>query len=127
MAEQYPSYVRGKLDVSIEEIQTNNNILYVGSVSSVSSGTLTTIVTVPANGLKFITKILGSAMESGRWEVYVDTVLKMIKRTVDRSVDFDFPTPLRIPATSVVDVKFLHNGPGTGVDADASVLGYAVV
>ena len=128
MADHYPSLIRGKVDVTIDEILSNNSVLVVGTVSNVPASTLTTIVTVPANGLKFITKVLGSGMVSGRWEIYVDNVLKMTKRTVDRAVDFDFPTPLRLEASSVLDVKFYHNDDGVGsIDADASVLGYVAV
>ena len=123
MADHYPSFIRG--EISIEDIQTNNTDLAVGSQINVPAATLTTIVTIPANGLKFITQIICSAIESGRWEVHVDSTKKFVSRTINRTVYFNFSVPFRLEAASVLDVKLYHDGPGAGVDADAAVLGYA--
>ena len=110
--------------ISIDQITSNNRPLYVGSASSVSQNTLTTIVTLPANGIKYITKILCSGEESARWEVYIDSVLKATQRTIDRNVAFDFNLPLKILATEVVDIKAIHFGPGTTSDLNATIFGY---
>lgn len=127
MAEFKPSRVTGDLTVTMEDIVTNNTVIQVGEQNNISQNTQVTVVTVPANGLKFITKIICTGEENARWDVYIDSVRKMTKRTIDRTVDFDFPTPLRLPATSVLDVKVTHHGPDAQADFQASVLGYAVI
>jgi hypothetical protein len=121
-----PLEVTGELIVTVDQINTNNGVLAFGQQISVPAATLTTIVTVPSNGLKYITKVICSGIENARWELYIDNTLKMVKRTINRTVEFDFSIPLKLPATSVLDIKAWHNGPGTGVDLEASVLGYAV-
>ena len=114
-------------DINIDTIETNNRPLYVGAVSGISQNTLTTVVTLPANGIKYITKIYCSGEENGRWEVYIDTVLKVTARTIDRQVNFDFNLPTKILATEVVDIKVIHFGPDTTADFDATIFGYAAI
>ena len=111
--------------VSISDIVTNNSVLYANEEDTVSQNTLTTIVTVPANGEKYITKIICTGVVNARWDVYIDSAWVMTKRTTDRTVDFDFSTPLKLNAHSVLDVKATHHGPDTTSDFQASVLGYA--
>lgn len=127
-----PGYIEGRLasladvtgSVTIDTILTNNTVLYNDEVTTVSQNTLTTIVTIPANGIKYVTKIICTGEENARWEVYLDSVLKMTKRTTDRTVDFDFSTPWKINAASVVDVKAIHFGPDITSDFQASIMGY---
>lgn len=111
--------------ITIDDILTNNSVLYVGAQTAISQNTQVTVVTVPANGEKYITKIICSGVVSAKWDVYIDSVLKMTKRTTDRNVDFDFSTPMKLNAHSVLDVKATHHGPDTTADFSASVLGYA--
>lgn len=110
--------------ITIDQITTNNAVIAVGEVTTVSQNVLTTIVTVPANGIKYITKIICTGEENARWDVYIDSVRRMTKRTTDRTVDYDFPIPLKLAASSVLDVKATHHGPDTSSDFQASVLGY---
>ena len=113
-------------DVTIDTININNRPIIVGTVSGIGVNTLTTVATLPANGIKFISKIFCSGEENGRWEVYIDSVLKATARTIDRQVNFDFNIPLKILATEVVDVKVTHFGPGTTSDFDSTIFGYAL-
>ena len=112
--------------ISIDQITSNNRPVVVGSVSGISQSTLTTVATVPANGIKYITKIICSGEENARWEVYLDSVLKVTKRTINRQIDFDFNLPMKQLAAEVLDVKCIHFGPGTTSDFQCTVMGYTV-
>ena len=126
-----PTYIEGRVasladvsgSITIDQILTNNTVLYQGEETLVPQ-TETTIVTSPANGVKFITKIICTGVVNARWDVYVNSVLAMTKRTTDRTVDFDFSTPWKIAASSVVDVKATHHGPDTTADFVATIMGY---
>ena len=126
-----PTYIEGRVasladvsgSITIDQILTNNTVLYQGEELVVPQ-TETTIVTSPANGVKYITKIICTGVVNARWDVYVNAVLAMTKRTTDRTVDFDFSTPWKIAASSVVDVKATHHGPDTTADFVATIMGY---
>jgi len=126
-----PVYIEGRVasladvtgSITIDQILTNNTVLYQGEELLVPQ-TETTIVTSPANGVKYITKIICTGVVNARWDVYVNSVLAMTKRTTDRTVDFDFSTPWKIAASSVVDVKATHHGPDTTADFVATIMGY---
>ena len=126
-----PTYIEGRVasladvsgSITIDQILTNNTVLYQGEELVVPQ-TETTIVTLPANGIKYITKIICTGVVNARWDVYVNLVLAMTKRTTDRTVDFDFSTPWKIAASSVVDVKATHHGPDTTADFVATIMGY---
>jgi len=126
-----PTYIEGRVasladvsgSITIDQILTNNTVLYQGEELLVAQ-TETTIVTSPANGVKYITKIICTGVVNARWDVYVNSVLAMTKRTTDRTVDFDFSTPWKIAASSVVDVKATHHGPDTTADFVATIMGY---
>ena len=127
-----PTYIEGRVasladvsgSITIDQILTNNTVLYQGEELLVAQDTETTIVTSPANGVKFITKIICTGVVNARWDVYVNSVLAMTKRTTDRTVDFDFSTPWKIAASSVVDVKATHHGPDVTADFVATIMGY---
>ena len=112
--------------INIDEITSNNRPIVTGSVTGISQNTLTTVATVPANGIKYITKIICSGEENARWEVYLDSVLKITKRTTDRQVDFDFNLPMKQLAAEVLDVKCIHFGPDATSNFSATVMGYTV-
>jgi len=119
--------VSGNLTVTLDEIVSNNRPLFVGRQTAVPDDTLTTIVTVPANGIKYITKIMCSGEDSARWEIYLDSTLKATLRTTDRNVQFDFNLPLKILAAEVLDVKCIHFDPSATPTFDATIFGYQVV
>ena len=129
MAEHRPSFrtVEGSVNVTITEIQTNNTVLIIGAIDDVVQDTLTTIATLPSNGIKYITKIMCTGEDNARWDVYVNNVRQFTQRTTDRNVDFDFPTPLKIFATSIVDVKATCHGSGTTSDFQATIFGYQAI
>lgn len=111
-------------DVTIDEILTNNAVIANGTQNNIVQNTITTITTVPANGIKYITKVICSGEENAKWDIFINSTLKMTKRTTDRTVDFDFSTPLKLAASSVLDVKATHHGPDATSSFSASVLGY---
>lgn len=123
------SLADGRVDVSgsisIDEIISNNRPLHVGEQSGVPANTLTTITTMPSNGIKYITKILCSGEDNARWEIYINSVKKCTQRTTDRNVSFDFNLPLKILASEVVDVKAIFFGSGANADLQCTIFGYA--
>ena len=127
MADFKPSQVVADItgNVTIDEVVSNNRPLYTGSVL-VSDNVLTTIVTSPANGIEYITKIICSGEDNARWELYLDSVLKATKRTTDRNVEFDFPFPMKKNAAEVLDVKCIFFGSGTTAQCNATIFGYAI-
>ena len=98
-------------------------ILAVGEQTIISAGTPTTIVTVPANGKRYITEIICTGEENARWDIFVNSVRKATKRTTDRNVVFEFAVPLELAGSTVLDVKATHHGPGANADFQATVIG----
>jgi hypothetical protein len=110
--------------ISIDEITSNNRPIHVGQQVNISQNTLTTVTTMPANGIKYITKIVCSGEENAKWDIFIDSVRKCTKRTINRTVDFDFNLPLKILATEVVDIKVTHHGPDSQATCEATIFGY---
>lgn len=98
-------------------------VLAVGEQTIISAGVPTTIVTVPANGKRYITEIICTGEENARWDVFVNSVRQATKRTTDRNVVFEFSTPLELAGSTVLDVKATHHGPGANADFQATVIG----
>lgn len=115
----------GAGSITIDQIVSNNRPIHVGEQTGVSTNTLTTVTTMPSNGIKYITKILCSGEENGRWEIYIDSVRKCTQRTTDRNVSFDFNLPLKVLAAEVVDIKVIHFGPDASGDFQATIFGYS--
>ena len=111
-------------NITIDEITSRNRPLHVGEQTNISKDTLTTVTTMPANGIKWITKILCSGEENARWDIYIDSVRKATLRTIDRNVAFDFNLPIKILAAEVVDVKVTHHGPDTTASFQCTIFGY---
>lgn len=128
MAEFRPSFrtVSGEVNVTIQEITTNNTVLISNQVADISQDTITTVATLPANGTKYVTQIICSGEDNGYWEVYIDSVRKFSQRTTDRTVVWNFNTPLKITPTQVLDVKVTLHGSGTTATCEASLLGYSM-
>jgi len=110
--------------ISIDQITSNNRPIHVGQQSAVSTDTITTVTTMPANGIKYITKILCSGEDNGKWEVYIDNVRKATLRTTDRNVSFDFNLPLKILAAEVMDIKVTHYTPDSDAIFECTIFGY---
>jgi len=101
-----------------------NRALHTGQQVDVPPDVLTTITTMPANGIKYITKITCSGEENARWEIYINSERKATKRTTDRTVDFDFNLPLKMMPAEVLDVKAIHFGPGASSTLEATIFGF---
>ena len=100
-----------------------NQLLVRGVQSSVPASTLTTVATLAANGVRFVTKVLCSGHEHAKWELYVDSAIVATKRG-EYTQEFEFDsTPYRIDDGSAMDVKVTHYGAGTP-DFDVSIIGY---
>jgi hypothetical protein len=102
--------------------QEANAVLAMGAVT-VPDNTLTTVATLAANGVRFITKVIGSGQDTAIWEVYLNSTLQIRKRASDYTCEFDFKTPLRVDASTVLDVKVKQTA-GSPVDFDASIIGF---
>ena len=101
-----------------------SEVLAIGEQTGVSVNTPTTIVTVPANGRRYITGIVCTGEVNARWEVFINSVRKATKRTTDRNVEFEFSTPFELAGSTVLDVKATHHGPDAGADFQATVFGF---
>lgn len=130
-----PSFVEGRLasladvtggtvTVNPTDILTNNTVLASGTQTIISQNVPTTIVTLPANGIRYLTQIICTGEVNAKWDVYINSTWTMTKRTTDRTVDFCFTTPLKVNAHSVIDVKATHHGPEATADFAATILGY---
>lgn len=117
----------GAGSITIDTITSNNRPIHVGQIAGIATNTLTTVTTMPANGIKYITKILCSGEENAKWEVYINSVRKVSMRTIDRSVSFDFNLPLKIFESEVVDIKCIHHGPDSTSTCEATIFGYSTV
>jgi len=111
--------------ITIDQIVSNNRAIHIGEQTAVTPDTLTTVTTMPANGVKWVTKILCSGEDNGKWELYIDSVRKATLRTTDRNVAFDFNLPLKILAAEVLDVKVTYWGSGATANFQATIFGYA--
>ena len=101
------------------------NILAKAIAAAVPAATKTTVVTVTAIVDTYITNVIGSGMEYGKWYLTVNSLDQAIRRGgSDRDVVWEFPNPLKIAAGAVLDVKVEHFVTGQTPDFEATVLGY---
>ena len=101
------------------------NALLARAVANVSDNTQTTVVTLAANGVRFITKIMCSGNDNAKWEVIVDgSTTVATKRGDGRSVEFDFPIPYQLEASKPMDVKVTHYYTGESLDFEVSIIGF---
>lgn len=114
-----------EVSATIDTIAVNNRPIHIGEQTDVSTDVLTTVTTMPANGIKYITKILCSGEENGKWELHIDSARKATLRTTDRNVAFDFNTPLKVLAAEVVDIKVTHYQPNANASFQCTIFGYA--
>ena len=99
--------------------------LVVGFAGTVPASTLTTVATYSAIADKKITQVLCSGMEYGKFQLFINSILKMTRRGgPNRNVDFNFNVPLSLPAASVIDIKVTHFVPGETPDFEATILGF---
>jgi len=122
MADFRPSFrkVTGLVDVSAEA----SSVIAVGQQTLVGVNTLTTIVTMTANGYDHVTQISCSGQESAKWQLFINSVLVDTKRG-GLNIEFRFVNPLYIAATSVLDVKMTHYVTGETPTFDATIYGFS--
>lgn len=113
-----------EISTSTSPIVATTGVLKYTEASSVSVSTLTTVATFTASADTSITNVLCSGQESGKWQIFIDTVLKMTQRTVDRNVQFDFDNPFLLANGSIIDVKVTHFVTGATPDFEAAILGF---
>lgn len=115
----------GTVTQSGVSVTTPANILAKAIAASVASGVKTTVVTLSAAQDTYITEIIGSGMEYGKWFIVVDSVDQAVRRGgSDRDVIWTFVNPLKIAGGSVLDVKVEHFVSGETPDFEATIVGY---
>lgn len=112
----------GDIDVT----QVSESPLVVGSVATVVDTTLTTIVTFTATALvQSLTRISCSGQESGKWQLFLDTVLIETKRAAPGlDASFVFPKRLEMSTGSILDVKVTHFAIGETSDFESTIYGF---
>ena len=122
MADFRPSFrtVSGFVDVSAQA----SSVIVVGQQTLVGVNTLTTVVTMTANGYDHVTKISCSGDESAKWQLFVNSVLVDTKRG-GLNMEFQFSNPLYLAATNVLDVKVTHYYTGETPTFDATIYGFS--
>jgi len=102
-----------------------NQLLVRGVQTNVPASAQTTVATLAANGVRFITKVICSGHAGAKWELYIDSNLVATKRDGTYSQEFSFDaTPYRIDDGSQMDVKVTHYHTGSSLDFDASIIGF---
>jgi len=101
-------------------------VLATGTAAAVSASTKTTVLTIAAAVDTYITQIIGSGMENGKWFLTVDTVDKNTRRAGggERDREWQFVNPYLIPSGSVFDLKVEHFVTGETPTFEATVWGY---
>ena len=102
-----------------------STIQTVGSQTAVPASTITTLATMTANGSRYVTRVSVSGQEYAKYTLHINSVLKETKRSgPDRSVEFEFDTPLGLASGDVLDVKVEHFVTGQTPDFEATIYGY---
>ncbi len=103
----------------------NSTVLGKAIATSVAATVKTTVLTISAVADTYITEVVCSGMEYGKWFLTVDSVDQMIRRGgSNRDVIWEFVNPLKVSSGSVLDVKVQHFVTGETPDFESTVLGY---
>jgi len=109
MSDYRPSQVTGLVDVSGSVDLSRLDIIEYAEVSTISDGTLTTILTRTAVAEENIGVIVCSGCDYAKFQFFIDTVLKGTQRSgPDSNVIWTFPFPLALNDTQVLDIKVTH-------------------
>ncbi len=116
--------VTGSITVTEATVKT----LKYSEVTDVPDNTLTTIATFTATTTTtLISSIKCSGTDNGKWQIFIDSVLKGTLRGGggNRNVIFDFDGPLELDSGSVLDVKVTHfvQNPTNKGDFQAGIYG----
>lgn len=107
------------------ETLKNSTVLAKAIATSVESSSKTTVLTISASADTYITSIICSGMEYGKWYVTVDSADQMIRRGGPaRDVIWEFVNPYKVASGSVLDIKVEHFVTGETPDFESTVLGY---
>jgi hypothetical protein len=100
----------------------------VGEATSVPSETLTTILTLTANGINMITTISFSGEDYAKYGLYINSGLIDTMRTgPQRNGRFYFEHPYTLESGDVVDVKVTHWFSGETLDFESTMYGYKYI
>ena len=100
-------------------------VLAKAIASTVPASTKTTVLTISAAADTYITSIICSGMEYGKWFLTLNSGDEMIRRGgPDRDVIWQFTNPYKVASGSVFDVKVEHFVTGQTPDFESTVLGY---
>lgn len=101
------------------------SVLAKAIASAVPVTTKTTVVTLTASQDTYVTEIICSGMEYGKWYLVVNSVDQSIKRGgSDRDVTWTFVNPLKITSGQVLDIKVEHFVTGQTPDFESTIVGY---
>lgn len=101
------------------------NITVVGAQSSVSDNTLTTLVTMVANGYNRLVQISVSGTAYAKFQLFINSTLKETRRSgPDRNLYFTYNHPIRLNSGDVVDLKVTHYNAGTLENFEATIFAY---
>jgi hypothetical protein len=104
---------------------TPSTVLAKNIATAVPVNVKTTVVTLSAVADKYITAIYGSGMENGKWFLVINSADQIVRRAgPERDKIFEFPSPLKITAGSVLDIKVEHFVTGETPDFECTILGY---
>ena len=96
--------------------------------TSVPSNTLTTVLTLTANGTNMITTISFSGEDYAKFGFYVNSTLKETMRTgPQRNGRFYFVHPYTLESGDVVDVKVTHYFTGETLDFESTLYGFKYI
>lgn len=116
----YVNVAAGSITTSEITVQALAN----GSVTAVTSPTLTTVVTFTAVAASKITRIGVSGTVTAKYQLFLNTVLIETKRFAPGlQGDFVFSAPLALAPGDILDVKVTHFHTGRTEDFDATVYG----
>lgn len=102
-----------------------NNIL-TGSIGTVPSSTLTTILTLTASQIHKIARIACSGEDYAKYQIFIDTVLVETRRSgPDRTIDFNFSPTLKLNNGQILDVKVTHFYTGDVVAFESTI--YSII
>ena len=103
----------------------SSDILANATASAVSDNVLTTILTLSPSVDTFITQVVCSGDDYGKFTLVVDASTKFTRRGgPGRDVVFQFVSPFKVAGSSVFDVKVEHFLSGATPNFQSTVLGY---
>jgi uncharacterized membrane protein len=105
--------------------RANTTVLANAVAIAVPAATETTITSFLTVSPTWITQVICSGMEYGKFRYFEDLVAKVVERGgADRNCSFNFIQPLKVAAGVTVSIKVTHYVTGETPDFEASIIGY---